>query len=523
MKRINLRLITLLMAGAFLTAQLPVSGQEEFSRETREVASFTGIDAGGAFDIYLSQGESTRLVLESEAKNLEKISTKVNGGVLEISSKGIKHSDKLNIYITNTGYSSLNIHGAASLKGETPLMGEKLDIEASGASDTELEIYYNEVATEVSGAASVKLSGEAGNHTATVSGAGDLNAGNLMTAITRASASGAGSAHVNASEKLISNTKGAGSIEMSNKPENLTIVTENVVGEKENISVHASDYGDTTKVKVAGIMVEVIDDDSTRITIGNRKLTVDDDGNVKWCKVKLRKFNGHWAGVEIGVNGYLTKDFNMDFRPEDEYMDLRMEKSTQVNLNLYEQNIALSKNQEWGMLTGIGISWNNYRFRRPTTLGTDSSYLIGYIDEGISIRKSKLAIAYLQVPLMFEWQNHTVRKVNSFHVGAGVVLGVRMWSWQKIYYNELNKEYTLTQYDPASGNYVEKFTTTSPGSSKVRNYDDFFLQPFKADATLRVGWGFVNLFASYNLIPMFRKDKGPDLHQFAAGITLLGW
>ena len=97
----------------------------------------------------------------------------------------------------------------------------------------------------------------------------------------------------------------------------------------------------------------------------------------------------------------------MNFPPVFEYMDLRMEKSAQVNLNLYEQNIALSKNQEWGMLTGIGISWNNYRFRRPTTLNPDSSYLIGYIDEGISVRKSKLAIAYLQIPLIFEWQNHT--------------------------------------------------------------------------------------------------------------------
>ena len=57
--------------------------------------------------------------------------------------------------------------------------------------------------------------------------------------------------------------------------------------------------------------VEVIDDDSTKVTIGNRRLTVSEDGNVKWCKVKRRKFNGHWAGVELGINGFLTKDFNM--------------------------------------------------------------------------------------------------------------------------------------------------------------------------------------------------------------------
>jgi len=134
-----------------------------------------------------------------------------------------------------------------------------------------------------------------------------------------------------------------------------------------------------------------------------------------------------------------------------------------------------------------------------------------------------LAIAYLQIPLIFEWQNHPVRKINSFHVGVGVVLGVRMWSWQKKYYNELNKEYTLTQYDPATEQYEDRWTRTSPNYNKTKSYDDYHLQPFKADATLRIGWGYVNLFATYNLITMFRADKGPELHQMAAGITLLGW
>ena len=513
----------MLFIGAIIMISGPLFAQGDFAKEARESSSFTGIDAGGAFTIYLSQGNATKIVVESEAKNIDKIITKVNNGVLDISSKGIKKSDKLNIYVTSPEISFIDIHGAATLKGNTSLSGTTIKIKASGASDAQLELYYDKIITNVSGAATLIITGEADSHTAQVSGAGDLKAGGLATEVTKATASGAGTANVNATTEVVSNTSGAGTVELTNKPETLTIVAGEIVGESEKISVHTTDWGDTTKVKVAGIVVEVIDNDSTRITIGNRRLTVNDNGNVKWCKVKLRKFNGHWAGFELGVNGYLTKDFNMKFSPEDEYMDLRMEKSIQVNANIYEQNIALSKNQEWGMLTGIGISWNNYRFRRSTTLNPDSSFLIGYIDEGISVRKSKLAIAYLQIPLIFEWQNHTVRKINSFHVAAGIILGVRMWSWQKKYYDEYNKEYTLTQYDPATGQYEDAWTRTSPNYNKTKNYDDYHLQPFKADATLRIGWGYVNLFATYNLIPMFRVDKGPELHQFAAGITLLGW
>jgi len=515
MKKIGLLLFTLLFISG-------ISAQD-FSKEVREVGSFTAIDAGGAFDIFLSQADVTKVVVETESKHIDKVKTRVQNGTLEISSSGIKKSDKLVVYITAPEVEKLIIHGAASLEGMTTLSGESLSIKASGASDVELEIEYNTVTSDVSGAASLELSGNATRHTAKVSGAGDIDASGLNTQTTRAEASGAGSASVKASESVESGTKGAGTVDIIGKPETLTIISGGIVGEDEKISVETNDYGDTTRVKVAGIYVEVIDDDSTKVTIGNRRLTVSEDGNVKWCKVKRRKFNGHWAGVELGINGFLTKDFNMKFRPEDEYMDLRMEKSIQVNLNLYEQNIALSKNQEWGMLTGIGLQWNNYRFRRPTTLNPDSSYLIGYIDEGISVRKSKLAIAYLQIPLLFEWQNQALKKRNSFHVSLGVILGVRLWSWQKKYYNELNKEYTLTQYDPSTGQYEDVWIRTSPNYSKTHTYDDYHLQPFKADASVRVGWGFINLFATYNLVPMFRQDKGPELHQFAAGITLLGW
>jgi len=523
MKKISLRLAIMFLAGAFILSSGAVQAQEKFSKEVREVDAFTGIDVGGAFDISLSQADATRLVIETETKNIDKVITEVHNGILEISSKGIKRSDKLVVYVTTPEVNSIDIHGAASLEGLTQLQGSHLQIKASGASDTKLEVHYDKLNTDVSGAATVILTGEVPQHTANVSGAADLHASGMATEVTKATVSGAGSASVSASTEVISNTSGAGSIDLTGKPETLTIVSGEVIGENEHVKVYTTDYGDTTRVKIAGIRVEVIDDDSTKVSIGNRRLIVSDDGNVRWCKIKLRKFNGHWAGFELGVNGYLTKDFDMKFRPEDEYMDLRMEKSIQVNMNIYEQNIALSKNQEWGMLTGIGLSWNNYRFNRSTSLNPDSAYLVGYIDKGINVRKSKLAIAYLQIPLIFEWQNHTIRKINSFHVGVGVILGVRLWSWQKKYYNELNKEYTLTQYDPATGQYIDKWQRTSPNYNKTHTYDDYHLQPFKADATLRIGWGYINLFATYNMISMFRKDKGPDLNQFAAGITLLGW
>jgi len=277
-------------------------------------------------------------------------------------------------------------------------------------------------------------------------------------------------------------------------------------------------------VRGGGIRVEVYEgDDSVRVIVGDRELRVDEDGNVRFSRHKFPKFNGHWAGFEMGFNGYLNTDGNQSFPKEYEYLDLRMTKSVAVNVNFFEQNIALSKNQKWGMVTGLGLEWHNYRFSKDTRLNGDSSNLIGYIDKGISIRKSKLTTLYLNVPVLFEFQTNSRHKKDSFHFGAGMVVGARLSSHTKKYYDERNKQFEITRYNPATDMYETAYTATSPDYSKAKDFDDFYLQPFKFDATVRIGWGFVNLFATYSVNQMFKQDKGPEVYPWTIGITFVNF
>ena len=48
----------------------------------------------------------------------------------------------------------------------------------------------------------------------------------------------------------------------------------------------------------------------------------------------------------------------------------------------------------------------------------------------------------------------------------------------------------------------------------------FYMNPFKLDAIAKIGWGVLNLYATYSLTPMFQKNKGPELYPFAIGISL---
>lgn len=499
--------------GILIFFHLLTFAQNEVVREIREVTPFDKIDIGGAFDITLNFGEPLKVEVEARQKVIEDITCEVVDGKLFITSKKINSQTPLNLFLTMPSLSQAELHGAVNLHSANQLKADMLTILISGAASANFDLDVATLRTEASGAADLDLKGKAQRHSTIISGAATVHAKNLATETTDADVSGAGTARVNA-KNVTGNTSGAGEI--------YTEDGERYLNDNEHTIVKVNEWGDTTYVHLPGTRIEVTEtDDTVKVRVGNRVIIVDDEGNVITKRFKNPKFNGHWAGFDIGLNGYVTPDFNMNFPKEYEYLDLRMEKSVAVNLNFFEQNIPLAKNQKWGIVTGLGLTFNDYKFLRPTRLSMDSSMLTGYLDQDIDIRKSKLSAMYLSLPVLFEFQTAPCYKKNGFHINVGMLISARLSSHTKKYYNELNEEFNVTRYDPETGQYEVVYTAISPNDHKEHHYGDWFLQPFKFEATARIGWNFLNFWANYSLNTMFRKGKGPELYPWSAGITLV--
>jgi hypothetical protein len=514
MKKNDLILVTVLsLFWMIFLMSGPVLAQKEIVRETRELPAFDQLETGGAFEVKISFGEPQKVEIESRQKDIGDILTEVKNNTLVVSTKGSISNSPLNIYLTVPALTRIEAHGAADVEGLNTLQTDMLNVEASGAASVELTIDVNSLRSEASGAADLELSGKAGHHSTNASGAATVDADKLVTETTDADVSGAATARVN-SQNVTGQTSGAGEI-YSNEGDVKEYDSDEIV-------VDINEDGDTTYVHVPGTGIVVTKgDDSVKVKVGNRVIIIDEDGNVKTRHNKWPKFNGHWAGLDLGLNGYVNKDFNMNFPKEYEYLDLRMEKSVSVNLNFFEQNIPLAKNQRWGIVTGLGMAFNDYRFLHPTRLSMDSSSLEGYRYEDISIRKSKLSMYYLTLPILFEFQTAPIYHKDGFHINLGVIIGARLSSHTKVYYNELNTEFNLSQYNPGTGEYEVVFTGISPNDPKEHHYGDWFLQPFKFDATARIGWNFLNFYATYSLNTLFREGKGPEVYPWSAGISLI--
>ncbi len=529
MKKIGLIILTIVLATVItipVTAQ--IRGNGDLTKKMHSVDDFNALVVSGARDVILLQGDNFTVEVETDANIQEYITLEVKNNTLYFgfSNNKIKKYKELKYYVTAPEYVNIKSSGASNVSSTGVLSGDNLKLNVSGASDVNLKVDYKNIITKISGASDVTLFGSTISSVVESSGASEFHGKDLQTTSSVVNASGASTCFVNAKANLTYEVSGASDVRYTTKPETVIIKkghdAEKVILRTSTPVVTHYYEDDTTKVNIGSIKVEVIDGDTTYITVGRHTLSVSDDGDVKWEKCKHKRFNGNWGGVDIGLNGYLTPDFNMSFDKADDYLALRMEKSINLNLNIYEQNIALNKAKNIGLITGIGLSWNNYKFSNPTYLTPDSSAIAGYYMDGVSVRKTKLAAMYITVPLFFEVQSKHERRVNQFHFAVGGLVSARVSTHTKVYFNEANKNYDLL--DPNTGNIVATGVTPTGGTRNiVKDFNSFHLAPFKFDASVRFGYGIITLYATYSLNTMFQKNRGPELYPFTAGISLVGW
>jgi len=239
-----------------------------------------------------------------------------------------------------------------------------------------------------------------------------------------------------------------------------------------------------------------------------------------FCK-NHKKYNGHWAGFELAVSGYVNSDFNMNFNPAYPYMNMNTARSLTVNFNPFELNVNLYRNKI-GFTTGLGFQTSNYYFSDNYVMIQDSAKLVAFqvqdtFGNPVSMKVNKMVVSYLNLPLFFEFQTNPYRRMSSFHVSLGVIAGVRIGSYTKQVYDDKEGTYFLVD---AKGNKIASYDVEHYA---VHERAPYHLSPFKLDAAFRIGWSRLNLFSTYSLTQMFQKGQGPEVYPFTVGITLLGW
>lgn len=264
--------------------------------------------------------------------------------------------------------------------------------------------------------------------------------------------------------------------------------------------------GDTSRVRIGEIVTIEETGDETIIRVGKKALKViesgnnteisiekDDDG-VRYTGRTKKRFRGHLGGPELGLNGFSTGKWINNDAPLEGYLDLNTAKSTCFNFVFPPVNLGFT--HHFGIVTGLGINFNNYRFDGNNTIIVDSDGIVtpAYPAEPVQYEKSKLATVYGFMPVMLELQI-PVSHGSAINIGAGVIGAVKLGSHTKVVY-----------YDD--------------GKQKDKNRDDFNLNVLRYGVTARAGYEMLQVYGTCYLSPMFEKGKGPELYPFEIGIAL---
>src|SRR5665647_2526289 len=250
----------------------------------------------------------------------------------------------------------------------------------------------------------------------------------------------------------------------------------NVLG-KNMVTVVES--GSKTDVKIGDSTVKITEgvSDSVKIRVGRKTMVVtdgkhgakvafdqlDDQGFKTWTG-HSPKFKGHWSSLEMGVNTFANVDYAGYTIPGfssyhgSNYMDINHNKSLEVNINLLKYSIGLQKNhKDIGLVTGLGLNFNDYRFSNGFTIRNANGYIVPIPMSDPNLQKTKLSTGYLTVPLLLEFQ---LPRESGLWLSFGVIGGIKMGSHTKVMIAD----------------------------TKYKDHNDFNINPFRGGATARLGY-----------------------------------
>ncbi len=249
---------------------------------------------------------------------------------------------------------------------------------------------------------------------------------------------------------------------------------------------------DSTIVKVAGMKIIVLSNERNE----PKKIVVDTEvkDDTTYYKDNQGDNVSHWAGVRIGVNGFLSNE-GLPLPASHRFLELDYGKSVCVDVNLLEKDFRLYK-QHIELVTGLGMHFANYTFKNKYTTLLNTDPLSASVDSTILLDKNKLRATYLTAPLMLGFSTHKDES-KAFRFAAGGQVSWRIASKLKQQYNFGGQTF------------------------KPRIKSDYDLNPLLFHAIASMGYGPINLVATYGLNTLFESNKTVALNPFDVGVQIM--
>lgn len=223
-KFIIITLIALFFGSCNLNVNHSITGSGNVTTENRPVTGdFKSIEISNALDLEIEQSDKTAITVIADDNVQKEITTKIENGVLIISSNtgNFKNITSKKIIVKMPIIEGLEASSASTINTKATLKGKSLNINSSSAAHINASVEYENIQLSTSSASNQTIKGKA-LHLETSSSSGSvLNAGELLANEITADASSGSSTTVSPIVNLKADASSGGSIVYNKTPKSI--------------------------------------------------------------------------------------------------------------------------------------------------------------------------------------------------------------------------------------------------------------------------------------------------------------
>ena len=223
----------------------------------------------------------------------------------------------------------------------------------------------------------------------------------------------------------------------------------------------------------------------------NRERENEDSGWRNRSRSFHKATSSSYFAIGLGLNTLVEQSSQPGYTTEQ--YELRPIGSRYVSLTLGQKaTLARGRGASLRLYYGLEVAWNNFMFENNNTIVKNADRVeFPIVTE--SLDKSKLTVATIGIPVVprVTFINRNGRRGG--HIGLGGYVNYRIDSYARLKFDDGNKD---------------------------RLRSNFHLNELRYGLIGQLGIAGVSLFVKYDLVPLFKENRGPDVRALSFGFTL---
>ena len=201
---IGLVLMVMSLGCGLIPGTRTITGSGDVVTREEPITGFDRVEAGYAFHVDISQGESFSVVVRVDDNLVEYLETTVVGNVLEIGIRdGVSiQATNLDIAVYCSNLQGITMNGVGNLSVHQSGEIEEFDLVYSGVGNAYVQLTTERLNSTFTGVGNISVAGTARYHDVTMSAVGNLAASSLATDTTSITMTGEGATYVRVEDHL---------------------------------------------------------------------------------------------------------------------------------------------------------------------------------------------------------------------------------------------------------------------------------------------------------------------------------